>query len=337
MITGKRNRQIWLRERSGGIPQPADFGIREAAVPEIADGELLVRNRFVSAEPAMRGWINDTGTYWPPVAIGETMRSFAVGEVVESRAEDFEVGDRVMGLFGWQDYASLTPAKIMRRLGVNEPDQSLALGVLGLNGLTGYFGMLEICKPSPGKTIVVSTAAGAVGSAAAQIARLHGARVVGIAGGAAKARLCVELFGCDAAIDYKAEPDLDAALARLCPDGVDGYFDNTSGPISDAVLRHLAVGARVAVCGTASISDWSEWPQGPRPERHLLVKRALLQGFLGTDYAERFDEAIALLTTWIASGELRHREHVLEGLDQAPLSIAMLYNGENDGKLVIRL
>jgi hypothetical protein len=296
---------------------------------------MLVCNRFVAAEPAMRGWINDESNYWPPVAIGETMRSFAVGEIVESRADGFAQGDRVTGLFGWQDYAVVEPAAIDRRLAPDEPGPA-ALGILGLNGLTAYFGMLDICRPAPGDTVLVSSAAGAVGSAAAQIAALQGARVVGIAGGAAKCARCVEEFGCAAAIDYKTE-DVGEALGRLCPDGVDAYFDNVSGAISDTALRHLRPFARIAVCGTAAITDWADWPQGPRVERHLLVKRATMRGFLATDYAPRFAEALAALRGWVADGRLRYREQILDGLERAPGSIAMLYRGENDGKLVIRL
>lgn len=335
MTTATGNRQIVLRTRAGGIPQADDFELRTGPLPAPGPGQMLVRNRFVAAEPAMRGWINDESNYWPPVAIGETMRSFAVGEIVESRADGFAQGDRVTGLFGWQDYAVVEPAAIDRRLAPDEPGPA-ALGILGLNGLTAYFGMLDICRPAPGETVLVSSAAGAVGSAAAQIAALQGARVVGIAGGAAKCARCVEEFGCAAAIDYKTE-DVGEALGRLCPDGVDVYFDNVSGAISNTALRHLRPFARIAVCGTAAITDWADWPQGPRVERHLLVKRATMRGFLATDYAPRFAEALAALRGWVADGRLRYREQILDGLERAPGSIAMLYRGENDGKLVIRL
>jgi len=335
MTTAHGNRQVLLRSRSAGIPQASDFEMRTMPVPAPAPGHMLVRNRFVAAEPAMRGWINDETSYWPPVAIGDTMRSFAVGEVVVSHADGFAVGDRVTGMFGWQDYAVVAPDGIDRRLEPDEPD-SAALGVLGLNGLTAYFGMLDICRPARGETVLVSSAAGAVGSAAAQIAALHGARVVGIAGSADKRARCIDEFGCAAAIDYRAE-DVGEALGRLCPDGIDAYFDNVSGPISDAALRHLRPFARIAVCGTAAITDWNPWPEGPRVERHLLVKRATMRGFLAADFAPRFAEGLEMLRAWVADGRLRYREQVLAGLDRAPESIAMLYRGDNDGKLVIRV
>jgi NADPH-dependent curcumin reductase CurA len=206
-----------------------------------------------------------------------------------------------------------------------------------MNGITAYLALLDIGQPKAGETVVVSTAAGAVGSCAGQIAKLFGCRTVGIAGGPEKTALCTDVFGYDAAIDYKATPDLDAALTDACPDGVDVYFDNTAGAISDAVMRHLAIRARIIVCGTASISSWVPWPAGPRLERHLLVRRARMQGFLLFDYAGRFDEAIAQLTQWLREGKLRYREDVLDGIEAAPDAIAGLYRGENLGRRLIRL
>ncbi len=331
------NRQVWLKSRPNGIPSADDFAIRIAAIPELAEGEILVHNRFLSVDPAMRGWIADTSTYWPRLEEGDTMRAFAAGEVVASRHVDFAVGEHVMGIFGWQDYATVEPKQVMRK--VREPDLplSLSLGVLGLNGLTAYFGMLDVCKPQAGETVVVSTAAGAVGSAAGQIARLRGSRVVGIAGGADKVRQCLNEFGFDAAIDYKACKDLDAALREACPGGIDAYFDNTSGAALDAVLRQINVHARIAICGTASFSRWDPWNTGPRPERHLLVKRATMRGFLTTDYADRYEEAITELVGWIRAARLKYREDVREGMAVAPGLIKALYEGANAGKLVIRL
>ena len=213
---------------------------------------------------------------------------------------------------------------------------STALGVLGLNGLTAYFALLCVGQPKSGETVVVSTAAGAVGSCVGQIAKIKGCRTIGIAGGAEKTKLCREEFGYDAAIDYKAG-GIDAALAAACPDGVDVYFDNTAGPISDAVLGHLRPGARVVVCGTASIATWDPPPAGPRVERHLLVKRARMQGFLIFDHVQRFDEGLAALSEWVRAGAIRYREDVLEGIEQLPDSIAGLYRGENFGKRIIRI
>ena len=206
-----------------------------------------------------------------------------------------------------------------------------------MNGVTAYFGLLDVGQPKAGETVVVSTAAGAVGSAVGQIAKLKGCRTVGIAGGAQKVRLCRDEFGYDAAIDYKSTDDLDAALAAACPDGVDVYFDNTSGRISEAVLRHINKRARIVICGTASLSSWEPWPQGPRVERHLLVKSARMEGFLVFDYESRTHEAVPQLAQWVRDGKLRYREDILAGLDKAPDAIAGLYRGENLGKRLIKL
>ena len=285
----------------------------------------------------MRGWIADKSTYWPRIEVGDTMRAFSVGEVVESRDPAYAVGDQVMGIFGWQDYAAVKGHQVMRKVLEKDLPLSLSLGVLGLNGLTAYFGFLEVCRPQPGNTVVVSTAAGAVGSAVGQIAKIKGCRVVGVTGGAEKVRQCIEEFGYDAAIDYKATPDLEAALAEACPNGIDAFFDNTSGAIHDAVMTQINLHARIAICGTASYASWDPWNQGPRPERHLLVKRATMQGFLTTDFAARYEEAISDLVGWIREGRLHYREDMLEGLESAPASIETLYGGANNGKLVIRL
>ena len=331
------NRQVWLKSRPNGIPQARDFDIREAPVPRIGDGEFLIRNEFLSADPAMRGWITDKSNYWPRIEVGDTMRAFSVGKVVESKNPAYLAGDKVMGIFGWQDYAAVKQAQVMRKVLEWDLPLSLSLGVMGLNGMTAYFGMNDVLHPKAGETVVVSTAAGGVGSAAGQIARILGCRVVGVTGGAEKVRQCRDEFGYDAVIDYKATQDLDAAFAESCPDGIDAYFDNTSGAIHDAVLRRINLHARVAICGTASFASWDPWHEGPRPERHLLVKRATMQGFLTTDFAARYEEAAAALAGWIRAGKLTYREDVHQGIESAPGSIEKLYSGENQGKLVIRL
>lgn len=332
-----RNRQVWLCSRPNGIPRAADFALRQAALPTIDEGEILVRNRFLSVDPAMRGWITDKSNYIPRVEIGDTMRAFSAGVVTESRNPAYAVGDQVMGLFGWQDYAAVKPDQVWRRVKELDLPLSLSLGVLGLNGMTAYFGVFDVLHPEAGETVVVSTAAGSVGSAAGQIAKIRGCRVVGVAGGSEKVRQCLDEFGYDAAIDYKATADLDLALATHCPDGIDAFFDNTSGAIHDAVLRRITLHARIAICGTASYPSWEPWNQGPRPERHLLVKRATMQGFLTTDYAERYDEAVTALAGWIREGRLKYREDMHEGIESAPGSIEKLYSGDNAGKLIIRL
>ena len=330
------NRQVRLRARPEGIPQAEHFEIVEAPVPELSDRQFLVRNEFLSVEPAMRGWLNAVANYSEPVGIGEVMRAFAAGTVVASRHPDYRDGDKVMGMFGWQEFAVSDGASVRRKVKEADLPLSLSLGVLGLNGVTAYFGLLDVGEPRPGDTVVVSTAAGAVGSAVGQIAKIMGCRTVGIAGGPVKTKLCVDTFGYDAAIDYRSD-DLANQLAAAAPHGVNVYFDNTAGRISDTVLARLAVGARVVVCGTASVASWDPLPQGPRVERHLLVKRARMSGMLAFDYAPRFEEAIARLADWVRAGRLAYREDVADGIENCPGAIAELYRGENLGKRLIRL
>jgi NADPH-dependent curcumin reductase CurA len=330
------NRQVRLKARPSGIPQADHFEIVEAPIPEPAEGQVLVRNIFLSVEPAMRGWVSSVANYSDPVPVGGVMRSFTVGRVAASRHPDFNRGDVVTGLFGWQDYAAVDGSSVQRRITETDLPISTALGVLGLNGLTAYFALLELGQPKANETIAVSTAAGAVGSCVGQIAKLKGCRTIGIAGGPDKVALCRKEFGYDVAIDYRAG-DLDTRIADACPKGIDVYFDNTAGEISDSVLKNLAVGARVIICGTASIASWNPAPLGPRVERHLLVKRARMQGFLIFDYVNRYPEGLRALTEWVRAGLIRYREDILEGIEQAPASIAGLYRGENLGKRLIRI
>ena len=331
------NHQVRLASRPDGIPQARHFELVAAPMPEPRHGQFLVRNLYLSVDPAMRGWVSAVANYSKPVEIGEVMRSRAVGEVIASRHPEYRVGEHVVGWLGWQEYAVSDGKGIIRRVSETDLPLSAALGVLGMNGVTAYFGLLDVGQPKAGETVVVSTAAGAVGSAVGQIAKLKGCRTVGIAGGPEKTRLCRDEFGYDAAIDYKAVRDLDAALAEACRAGVDVYFDNTAGRISEAVLRRINKRARIVICGTASLSSWDPWPQGPRVERHLLVKSARMEGFLVFDYEHRTEEAVPQLAQWIREGKLRYREDILAGLDQAPDAIAGLYRGENLGKRLIKL
>ena len=334
MLQASSNRRVVLVNWPAGVAQSADFEIRDAEVPEPGPGEVLVRNHYLSVEPAMRGWIVDAGNYSLPVGIGEVMRALCAGEIVASHNPAYQVGDFVTGWFGWQDYAAVGVDQIVQR--TTAAEARMALGVLGMNGVTALLALTMIGEPRAGQTVLVSTAAGAVGSAVGQIARIHGCRTVGIAGGPDKVRDCVELFGYDAAIDYRAE-DVGARVTALCPEGVDIYFDNTAGAISDAVLPHLARNARVVVCGTAAFDRWDPWPQGPRVERHLLVKRARMEGFVFFDHMDRIDGAVAILRGWIAEGRLFWQEDVLAGIEACPDALAGLYRGENRGKRLIRL
>lgn len=335
-MTPRINRQVLLASRPEGVPQTEHFRIAQTAVPEPGPGQVLVRNEWLSVEPAMRGWVNAVANYSEPVAIGAVMRSFAAGKIVESNAPAWPVGTPVTGLFGWQDYAVVDASSIQRRVDETDLPLSTSLGVLGINGVTAHHGLLTIGEPKAGNTVVVSTAAGSVGSAVGQIAKLKGCRTIAITGGEAKRQMCLQKFGYDVAIDYKS-PDFTAQLAAACAAGVDVYYDNTSGPISDAVMQHLAVGARVIICGTASIANWNPPPLGPRVERHLLVKRARMQGFVIFDHAAEHDAARAELAQWIREGKLHYVEEVLDGIEAAPDAIAGLYRGDNLGKRLIRL
>ncbi len=332
----KTNTRVLLRSRPTGIPQAGHFEIAEADMPALEPGYFIVKNEFLSVEPAMRGWVNAAANYSDPVAIGGVMRSFAAGTVVASRHAGYAEGDKVMGMLGWQQYALSDGTGIRRKVLEHDLPLSLSLGVLGINGVTAYFALTEIGEPRPGDTVVVSTAAGSVGSAAGQIAKLAGCRTVGITGGAAKMKMCLEDFGYDAAVDYKSA-DFQQSLAAACPKGVDVYYDNTSGAISDAVVARINKNARIIICGTASVASWEPWPSGPRMERHLLNKSARMQGFLVWDYEHRYEEAVAKLAAWVREGKLRYREEILDGITAAPDAIASLYRGENLGKRLIRL
>ncbi|CAN5451029.1 NADP-dependent oxidoreductase [soil metagenome] len=330
------NTQVILRARPTGIAQADDFAIQSSAVPEPGPGQILVRNAYLSVEPAMRGWIADAGNYAAPVAIGSVMRALCAGHVVASRHPDFAEGDAVTGWFGWQDYACVEADAVLRRIVETDLPLSLSLGILGINGVTAYLALRTIGEPKPGETVLVSTAAGSVGSAAGQIANILGCRTVGIAGGAEKTALCTQAFGYAAAIDYRQD-GLDEAIAAACPQGIDIYYDNVAGRISDTVYRHLALRARVIVCGTASISSWDDWPVGPRVERHLLVKRARMQGFVIFDHMAEYEDAVAQLASWVREDRLAYREDILDGIEACPDALAGLYRGENLGKRLIRL
>lgn len=338
-ISDTVNTQIILKSRPVGIPQVEHFEKRESAIPDPGDGQFLVRNRYISIDPAMRGWANVAKNYSEPVALGSVMRAVAAGEVIASHHPDFHVGDHVVGTFGLEEYSVDTGARVRFKIPELEGKDvplSTFLSVLGSTGITAYCGLMFIGAPQPGDCVVVSTAAGAVGSVVGQLAKLHGCRTVGLTGSDEKVSICLEEFGYDAAINYKTA-DLDDALSKACPDGVNVYFDNTAGPISDAVYSHLAIGARSIICGTASIAVWSPPPDGPRIERTLLVTRARFQGLYTIDYKDRWPEVQSDLCRWYLDGKLNHRVEVLEGLDRAPGAIQRLYTGANLGKLMVKL
>ncbi|KHO66378.1 NADP-dependent oxidoreductase [Pseudomonas flexibilis] len=329
------NRQFLLAQRPVGLPTRDTFRRVETPLGEPADGQVLVRNRYLSIDPAMRGWMNEGKSYIEPVPLGGVMRALGVGEVVASRHPQFPVGSFVGGALGVQDYFLGEPK------GFYPVDPKLAplplyLSALGMTGLTAYFALLEVGAPKAGETVVISGAAGAVGSIAGQIARLKGCRVVGIAGGAEKCRYLTEELGFDAAIDYKHE-DVTTGLKRTCPKGVDVYFDNVGGEILDAVLARLAYKARVVICGAISQYNNLEAPVGPRNYLSLLVNRARMEGFVVMDHAAQFPLALREMGGWLASGQLKSKEDIVEGLDTFPETLLKLFSGENFGKLVLKV
>lgn len=328
------NRAVTLVARPVGEPSEADFELVEREAPEPGAGEVLVRVLWASVDPYQRGRMSEGRSYAKPVELGEVMTAQAVGEVVESNDSRFEPGELVVGQLGWQELA-VARGGTLRRVHPALDPPTLALHAVGATGFTAYFGLLDVCEPKPGDTVVVSGAGGAVGSVAGQIARIMGCRVVGIAGGPEKRADLLDLYGFDVGIDYKGE-DLRAALKDACPDGVDVYFDNCGGDISAAVHARLNVGARIAICGQISQYN-AERPQPTFAPGLLIVFRAKMQGFLVSDYAARFDEAAARLARWVAQGELRWREHVTEGLEQAPRAFVGMLRGENRGKALVRV
>ncbi len=329
------NAQWRLAARPVGLPKPSDWEYVEEPLPEPQDGQFVAEIEYISLDPAMRGWMNEARSYVPPVGIGEVMRAGAIGRVIDSRHPGYEVGQSVTGMFGVQRYA-VSDGRAVRLLDTSLAPAPVHLGALGMTGLTAYFGLLELGRPQAGQTVVVSGAAGAVGSVVGQIARIKGCRTVGIAGGPRKCTWIVDELGFDAAIDYKAD-ELRSGLRRHAPDGVDVYFDNVGGETLDEVLRRIARGARVVICG--AISQYNEQqPSGPANYMQLLVQRASMAGFLVFDYAERYPDAIAQLAEWLASGELRSREDVVRGgLEQFPDVFLRLFRGENTGKLILQL
>ena len=331
------NRRFALRERPNGRIGPDTFELVEEELPPIGDGEALVRTEWISLDPTNRAWINDMPGYLPPVGIGETMRGLGMGRVVESKSPQYEEGQLVQGLIGWTENFVASDAAPLQHVPVAEGiSPSFYLGILGMTGLTAWIGMREIGKPQEGETVVVSAAAGAVGSVAGQLAKLDGARVVGIAGGAEKCALLTERLGFDAAVDHKAD-DWHDQLVAATPDGIDVDFENVGGQIMDAIFARINLRARVALCGLISGYNDSAPPPGPRAFGNLLVQRATLRGFIVLDHFDRLQEVSAQLAGLIADGKLEPLETVAEGFEELPSAINMLFDGANVGKLVVRI
>jgi NADPH-dependent curcumin reductase CurA len=334
------NHQIRLAARPVGLPRPSDWQHTQEAVREPAEGEVLIRTQMLSLDPAMRGWMNEGKSYIPPVGIGEVMRAGGVGTVIASRLPGYAVGDAVYASLGVQEYALIGGAEV-RRSGLARIDLSMGtpaqwLNVLGMPGMTGYFGLMDIGQPRAGETLVVSGAAGAVGQTVGQLAKVLGLRVVGIAGGAAKCDWVVKELGFDACIDYKAG-DVKAGLKAHCPDGIDIYFDNVGGEILDAVLTRITRGARIIICGAISQYNNTTPVQGPKNYLSLLVNRARMQGMVVFDYVDRYPQAIAELAGHLRAGRMKSREDIVRGLDRFPEALNTLFSGGNFGKLVLQI
>lgn len=336
----KINRQFRLAAHPVGQIKASDFAYREEPLPTPKAGEVLVRTIYLSLDPTNRIWMSEMDQYMPPVKIGEVMRGINLGVVEASENPRFQPGDLVSGLLGWQDYAI---AEGETGIVLNKLPQPLLcplsayLGPLGLTGWTAYFGLLDVGQPKAGETVVVSAAAGAVGSIVGQIAKIKGCRVVGIAGSDEKCRWITEELGFDAAINYRTTANLVEAIAAACPNGIDLYFDNVGGQILDAVLTQVNLFARISLCGLISMYNATEPVPGPYNYGQILMKRVRVQGFIVTDYVNRLPEAISAIAQWMKSGQIKYAEDIVEGLENAPKAVLKLFDGSNTGKLIVKV
>ena len=336
MSIPKTYRRVVLVRRPPGEPAESDFRVEEAAMPEPRHGEVLVKVHYLSLDPYQRGRMREAASYAAPVGLGEVMTGGIVGEVVKSEHAGFKVGDIVEDRLGWQEYA-VGGGPTLRKVDPSIAPISTANGVLGMPGMTAYFGLLHVGQPKPGETIVVSAASGAVGQVVGQIGKVMGCRVVGIAGGPKKCGFVKDELGFDACLDYKAEEDLDSALRAACPHGIDVYFDNVGGTITDSVLRNLNFFARVALCGSISQYNATAAEMGPRLFGTFVGKRVNMRGFIVTDFAQHYGPAMRQMGEWIASGKLKYREDIVVGIDKAPRAFIGLLRGENFGKLLVKM
>lgn len=326
-----------LARRPSGDIGEGDLALQRKALPELRQGEIRVRTIYLSLDPTNRIWMSDIDQYMPPVQIGDVMRGLTIGVVEASANPDYRQGELVSGAWGWQSRANIGTAERVAKI---RPMAGVPLsafqGLFGMIGCTAYFGMLDIGQPKAGETVVVTAAAGAVGSIAGQLAKIAGARVVGIAGSAEKCRWITEELGFDAAIDYRKE-DVAAALGRHCPDGIDVDFENVGGPHLDDILARINIGARIALCGLIATYNADGPVPGPYLFRNILMKRATVKGFIVSDYAKRFPEANRDLAKWYGEGKLKYRVDIVDGLENAPTALRKLFDGSNNGKLMVRV
>lgn len=329
------NKQLLLAKRPVGLPDENTWEIVEAEIPQPKEGQFVVKQYYISLDPAMRGWMNDRRSYVPPVQIGEVMRAGSVGKVVASKHPDFKEGDYVSGWGGVQYYA-LTDGTTWYKVLPEVAPLPMYIGTLGMPGMTAYFGLLDIGQPKAGETVLVSGAAGAVGSLVGQIAKIKGCRAVGIAGGEMKCNYLLDELGFDGAIDYKGE-ELYPAIKRECPDGIDVYFDNVGGKILDTALTQINRGARIPICGAISQYNATEPVPGPSNYLSLLINRARMEGFLVSDFSTQYGKAAAEMGGWLASGQLKSREDIYEGIENFRETFLRLFSGQKLGKLVLQL
>ena len=332
----KMNKTIILNSRPVGKPQQSDFKMIEEEMPEIKDGEILLKTKFVSVDPYLRGRMSDAKSYVPPFELQKAMSSGVVAEVTESQNDQFKVGDFVSGMLEWKEFQNSNGENLLK---INDQLAPLSnyLGVLGMTGLTAYFGLTEIGKPQKGETIVVSGAAGAVGSIVGQIGKILGCRVIGIAGTDEKVELLKSKFGFDDAINYNTNKDMTKAIAEVCPDGVDVYYDNVGGTISDSVHANINRLGRIIVCGAISAYNDTSIPQGPRVEHFLIRKSVLMQGFIVSNYAEKFPAGMKQLSQWLSEEKLHSEETIVEGFDNIPQAFLNLFEGKNTGKMIVKI
>jgi NADPH:quinone reductase len=330
-----QNKQIVFASRPSGMPSAENFKLTDAEVPKPQEGEVLIQTLYLSVDPYMRSRMTDRKSYVDPFAVGEVIRGGAVGEVLESRADGLNAGDIVTGMLPWQLY-SVTRAAQLHKIDPALAPITTALGVLGMPGLTAYFGLLDIGKPKAGETVVVSGAAGAVGTIVCQIARIQGCRVVGIAGSDEKNQYLRDELGVDVTINYKTAA-VREELRQACPKGVDVYFDNVGGEVSDAVLTLITHGSRTIICGQISMYNLEKPEPGIRVQPYLLVNSALMQGFIVTDYAARYGEGVRQMAQWLREGKLKYAENIIEGFENTPQAFLGLFTGENLGKQLVKV
>lgn len=330
------NKTILLNNRPKGTPQNSDFKMEDTEKPKVKNGEVLLKAKYVSVDPYLRGRMRDEKSYIEPFQLNEPIQSAIVAEVLESKNDSYKEGEFLTGMMEWKEYQT-SDGKDLRKVDGAQVPLSAYLGILGMTGLTAYFGLLDVGKPEKGETLLISGAAGAVGSVVGQIGKLKGCRVIGIAGTDEKVKMLKEKFGFDAAINYEQTDDMSKAIKEAAPDGVDLYFDNVGGYTLDAAMENMNKSGRVVHCGAISLYNKTEQPTGPRLETKIVKKSLRLQGFLVFNYEDQFGEGVQQLSEWLKEGKLQHEETIVEGFDQIPQAFIDLFYGKNKGKMVVKV